>query len=54
MFGNKENENVCKNIVIDIDDKYNFIEEDDITDVLKRNKLYPLNKPISHKETDKI
>jgi cell division protein FtsQ len=25
-----------------------------ITDVLKRNKLYPLNKPISHKEADKI
>lgn len=54
MFGNKEKEYTCKNIIIDIDDKYNFIGDDDIINVLKRNKIYPINKKISHKEADKI
>lgn len=54
MFGSKEKEYVCRNIVIDIDDKYNFINEEDITDVLKENKLYPIDKTISHKTADKI
>ena len=34
MFGNKEENSVCKNIIIDIDDKYNFIQEEDITETL--------------------
>lgn len=54
MFGNKEEKSVCKNIIIDIDDKYNFIQEEDITETLKRKKLYPINKPISHQEANKI
>lgn len=54
MFGSKEKENICQNIVIDIDDKYNFINEEDITKLLKENKLYPIKKVISHKDADKI
>lgn len=54
MFGSKEKQQVCKNIVIDIDDKYNFISEEDITNLLKEKKLYPINKTISHKDADKI
>ena len=54
MFGSKEKQAVCKNIVIDIDDKYNFISEEDITNLLKEKKLYPINKTISHKDADKI
>ena len=54
MFGSKEKQNTCHNIVIDIDDNYNFINEEDITKVLKENKIYPLNKIISHKEADQI
>ena len=54
MFGTKEEEYICRNIIIDIDDKYNFINEEDITNVLKEKKLYPINKTISHKEADKI
>ena len=34
MFGSKEKENICKNIIIDIDDKYNFIQEEDIINTL--------------------
>ena len=54
MFGSKEKQQVCKNIDIDIDDKYNFISEEDITNLLKEKKLYPINKTISHKDADKI
>ena len=54
MFGSKEKQQVCKNIVIDIDDKYNFISEEDITNLLKEKKLYPINKTISHKDANKI
>ncbi len=54
MFGSKEKEHTCKNIIIDIDDKYNFIQEEDITNVLKSKKLYPINKPISHNDAHKI
>jgi cell division protein FtsQ len=54
MFGSKDEPTLCKNIVIDIDDKYNFIQEEEIIKTLKRNKIYPTNKPISHKDADKI
>lgn len=54
MFGRKEKTHICKNIIIDIDDKYNFINEEDITNILKSKKLYPINKPVSHKEANKI
>ena len=54
MFGSKEKEITCQSIVIDIDDNYNFINEDDINKVLKQNKLYPISKTISHKDADKI
>ena len=39
MFGSKEKEQICNNIIIDIDDKYNFIHEEDITNILKVKKL---------------
>ena len=35
MFGSKEKEQICNNIIIDIDDKYNFIHEEDITNILQ-------------------
>ncbi len=54
MFGSKENTFDCKNIIIDIDNKYNFIQEEDIINTLKRNKLYPNGKTITHKDADKI
>lgn len=54
MFGSQEKNQVCKNIVIDIDDRYNFINEEDITNVLKEKKLYPINKTISYKDANKI
>lgn len=54
MFGSKEKENICKNIIIDIDDKYNFIQEEDITNTLKRHRIYPTGKVITHKDADKI
>ena len=54
MFGSKEKEQICNNIIIDIDDKYNFINEEDITNILKSKKLYPINKSISHSDAHKI
>lgn len=54
MFGSKEKEQICNNIIIDIDDKYNFINEEDITNILKSKKLYPINKSISHNDAHKI
>ena len=39
MFGNKEKEYTCKNIIIDIDDKYNFIGDDDIINVAKQKSV---------------
>ena len=54
MFGSKEKEPVCKNIIIDVDDKYNFINEEDIINILKSKKLYPINKQISHSDAHKI
>lgn len=54
VFGFNEKENICQGIVIDIDDKYNFINEDDITETLKTKNLYPIGKVISHNEAHKI
>lgn len=54
MFGSKEKEQICNNIIIDIDDKYNFIHEEDITNILKVKKLYPINKTITHSDAHKI
>lgn len=53
-FGGKTKQYACKNIIIDIDDEYDFINEEDIIQTLKEKKIYPINSFIDHKKTNII